>query len=487
MESKHTGHRDAIAAWLVLPVVVVAAAFGREPAYDGIWKDPEIEQRIRTGIQANRMGFATLRFTGPEDAPVTGVEVEFEQVTHDFLFGCNIFSLGGFGSAQQNRRYEEAFASLFNLAIAPFYWSDLEPGPGRVRFEKESPPVPRRPPPDRVLDFCRRHHILVKGHPLIWHNYFPPWAPKDRKEVTRLLRKRFGEIAVRYGGEIPIWDVVNEPLERRPEDVLPEDYVFWSMKEAERVFPPGARLAVNEVTSHWSEFRRETSPFYLLLQNLLLRGARVDIIGFQFHLFSEQGYARLLAGASLRPADLYRVLDQYADFARPIHISEITIPALPASPAGDEDQAAVVRNLYRLWFSHPRVEAIVWWNLADGTALARENRWRGGLLREDLQPKPSFQVLESLIRKEWRTAVRANTGSGSELRVQGYYGSYRLRARREKQTVEREVHLSKTGINEFEVRFPQAEGAAGSGPPARSDSPARAVAESRGAAPPASR
>lgn len=70
----------------------------------------------------------------------------------------------------------------------------------------------------------------------------------------------------------------------------------------------------------------------------------------------------------------------------------------------------------------------------------RRKRWGGALPREEPPPDPPFQLLESLIRGQWRTAVRANTGSGSELSVQGDSGSYRLRARREQQTVGRKVH-----------------------------------------------
>ncbi len=309
------------------------------------------------------------------------------------------------------------------------------------------------PSPDAVVEFCQRHKLTLKGHPLIWHAWYPDWVPPDQAEATRLARKRFEEISARYGKLVQWWDVVNEPLERPPHVILPKDYVYWAVKEAERVFPPQARLTVNEVTSHWANFRHETSPFYLLLQTLLLRGARVDAIGLQFHLFSEQLHSDVLAGKAMRPADLLRVLDQYSDFQRPIHITEITIPTLPATPEGERDQAEVVRNLYRLWFSQPRVEAITWWNLADGTAVARENKWRGGLVRDDFSPKPAFQALDNLIHKEWHTSLRRSTGEQSEIKVQGFYGQYRLQARRQGKTITREIHLSKTGSNQFEIRF----------------------------------
>jgi GH35 family endo-1,4-beta-xylanase len=440
---------------LILGIGVFAAALAaaRDPLYDKLWHDPEVEQRIRTGIENNRMGFATLRFVDAQGKPVTNVEVDFRQTSHDFLFGSNIFALNGFSSAEQNRRYEDAFHSTFNYATAPFYWSDLEPEPGRLRFGVDSPFVPRRPPPDAVLEFCRRHHITVKGHNLIWHSWYPQWLPRDQVGVTRLVRQRFEQIAERYGKNIPIWDVVNEPLERRPDVILPKDYVYWAMQEAQRVFPPEDTLLVNEVTSVWTNFHWEDSPFYLLLQNLALRHVRVDGIGLQFHLFSEQLYRGVLAGKAVGPRDLLRVLDQYGEFQKPIHITEITVPTFPNTPQGEADQAEVVRNLYRLWFSHPNVEAITWWNVADGTAVEGENKWGGGLLRKDLSPKLSYDAVNTLIHKEWQTHLTRNSDSESDLRLRGFYGEYAITARHNGKTVTRHVHLSKSGQNEFIIEL----------------------------------
>jgi endo-1,4-beta-xylanase len=434
-------------------LLLATRALAIGPEFDKAWRDPEIEQRIQAGIRAHRMGFGTLRFVSSDGKPLSHVEIELRLVRHQFLFGCNLFFLDGYPSAELNRRYEQAFLSLFNFATAPFYWSDLEPQPGRLGFGIDSPRIFRRPPPDSVLDFARRHNLTVKGHPLIWHAYLPDWLPRDRVEVAKAVRKRFAEIAARYSRDIPIWDVVNEPLERPPDILLPPDYVFSAMREAAALFPPESTLLVNEVTSHWTNFRWETSPYYLLLQTLFLRGARVDAIGLQFHLFSQQLVNDVLAGRTMRPAELYRVLDQYADFGRPIHITEITIPTLPAGPQGEKNQAHVVRNLYRLWFSHPKVEAITWWNLADGTAVPRENKWGGGLLREDLSPKPSFRALEELIRKEWQTHIRTNTGDSSELRFQGFYGDYAVTARHNGRKIERQIRLSRTGSNDFLISF----------------------------------
>ncbi|MEI6078571.1 MAG: glycoside hydrolase family 10, partial [Verrucomicrobiota bacterium] len=137
--------------------------FGRaselEPskAYQDLWNQPEIVRRIDDGIRSNRMNEVVLKFTGADGLPLTNVTVTVEQTRHDFLFGANPFMLGGFPTPEENLKYEQVYTSLFNYTTVPFYWSDLEPEPGKLRFAKDSPPIYRRPPPDTVVEFCQEH------------------------------------------------------------------------------------------------------------------------------------------------------------------------------------------------------------------------------------------------------------------------------------------------------------------------------------------
>jgi GH35 family endo-1,4-beta-xylanase len=294
----------------------------------------------------------------------------------------------------------------------------------------------------------------MRGHNLIWHFWYPTWLPNDQAEITNDAARRFASIGERYGKTIGSWDVVNEPLERPDNVLLPKDYAYWAMTEAARDFPSTAKLDVNETGAVWMHFHEEDSPVYLLLENLRLRGARVDDIGFQFHLFNDQLYKNVLAGKAMKPLDMLRILDFYQKLQMPISISEITIPTLPCTVEGEATQAELVRDYYRLWFSHPAVKAITWWNLPDGTAAGTENRWCGGLLRKDLSPKASFTVLQNLIQKEWHTEGSRKSGTDSDLEFQGFYGEYELTATRAGQTVHQTIHLSKTGHNDFIVKLP---------------------------------
>lgn len=446
-----------VGVWACLSVVPGVAQNPSNPSnigqrtaeYDKLWQDPEVEQRIRNGIQANRMGWVTFRFVDEAGAPLTNVEVEFEQTRHDFRFGCNLFKLQAFPTPEENKLYEERFCDLFNFAYLPFFWSDLEPEQGKPRYTKNSPPIFRRPPPDVTLEFCEQHGITPKGHILMWHQFLPKWLPQDRNEIKRLMIKRFNELAARYGQRIKYWDLVEESLIRPPSVMVPDDYMYTVLQAADRAFPESSVFSIGEtVGSSFIDFHGDSSPFYCMLQALQLRKARFDVIEMQGNMMyvSKQQY-----NPAFNPLNFFAILDQYSDFGRPLEIDQIQVTGLPAGPKGEEDQAVAVRNIYRLCFSHPSVESIGWWNLDDGKQHMSEGDWLPGLLRADLSPKPAYLALQKLIRQEWWTRLSLNSGSSEVVKVQGFYGWYKLTAKHDGKVIQRDIHLTKQGSNRYDI------------------------------------
>lgn len=432
-------------SWLSLVLTLVALP-GRtqSPRLDSLWKDPAIETRIEQGIETNRKGDFTI------DIPVYNgtTSLEIHQFRNEFWFGANAFMIGGFDSAGKNQRFETLFSSLFNLAVVPFFWKTLEPQQGNLRFDANSAPSYRRPPPDLVLAFCRKYGITPKGHCLVWNNprhSMPDWLPNDTAEVENLLAKRITTVAARYGASIPVWDVVNESLHWFPEVIMPRDYVRKSFIVAKQAFPANDQLMINDVTSVWENNQQEYSPYYMLIRNLQLTGLNPGAIGLQFHFFSEDLFRKTLEGNAMTPKQLFGVLDLYARLGRPLQVSEITIPTLPNNDEGRRQQAFLTRNYYRLWFSHPAVEAIIWWNSVDGTAVKGEDKWYGGFVNNDLSPKPSYDVLNELINKEWKTNINTTLKGNNAYSFRGFYGDYLVRIRQGKKITEQKIRFSKDG------------------------------------------
>ena len=426
-----------------------------------------MEDRIQHGIEMNRKGFATLRFSTADNQSVKDVHVEVRQKTHDFKYGANLFMLDEFKEKEQNEAYKKLFADSFNIATLPFYWSDLEPEQGKPRFAKDSPKIYRRPAPDLCLEYCEANGIQPKAHCLNYASFAPQWAPREIAAEKSLLDKRFRELAERYSHRISDWEVTNETwwgYNRKFPFYNEPDFVEWSFETARRYFHT-SRLIINEAHCIiWDNlhFHGNRSPYFMQIERALAKGARIDSVGMQYHMFYRAEEEAAQTAQYYDPERIFDVLDCYAKLGRPIQITELTIPAYRWTPEDEEIQAEILKNLYRMWFSHPAMEGILYWNLVDGFAhgtvpgdmKAGENYYHGGLVRYDFTPKPSYFALKELFGKTWRTNLSLDSADASELMFKGFYGEYELAVSAGDRTVTKTFHLDKQHKNELDIVIP---------------------------------
>lgn len=414
----------------------------------------DTDARVKAGIEANRKGPMLFTFKDASGKILENVHVKVTQKTHDFKYGADIFMLDEIGdSKEKNEAYKEHFAAAFNLATVPFYWKDLEPEEGKTRYAKNSPKIYRRPPPDLCIEWCEAHGIEPKAHCLNYSSQSPDWVRGDIQREKYLLEKRFRELAERYAKRVPMWEVTNETFwgsnDSGSNFYREPDFVEWSFKLAERYFPAN-HLVINEWSQLWGDTwnHRSRGRYYMQIERAMLKGARIDGVGMQFHMFHKAEDATAATRQFYDPQCLFDVMDTYAALGRPIQITEITIPAYSNDPGDEEVQAEILRELYRIWFSHPAMEAIIYWNLPDGYAWGAEpgdmatgeNRYYGGLCRFDMTPKPAYGVVKDLFGKEWRTNFERDVGG--EFAFRGFKGTYELEATANGKTVRREFRLN---------------------------------------------
>lgn len=426
-----------------------------------------MEDRVSSGIEANRKGHVTLSFKNESGEPVSGVHAEVKQLSHDFRFGANCFMIDELETAEKNAEYQKKFAELFNMATLPFYWCHLEPVQGSPRFEKNSPKVYRRPAPDLCLEFCDRYGIEPKLHCLTYDQWTPLWVPEDTQSVKKYLDKRFRGIGERYADKIRCMEVINETLcgktrnadDRHSTRFFDEpDIVEWSFEHA-RKYLPANELVINEATGFiWGEaFKYNRGAYYMQIERALNQGASIDAIGMQFHMFFRAEEEEKATRAFYDPRILYAVMDRYADFGLPMQVTEITIPAYSKLPEDEELQAEIIRSLYSIWFSHPNMDTLTYWNVADGYAAFApqgdmsygENYFHGALLRYDMTPKPAYHALKKLIHETWRTNLSVDSHAADELHFKGFYGAYEVAATSGGKTVKRKIHIEKGAENRF--------------------------------------
>ncbi len=424
-----------------------------------------IAERADGGIEKYRKGDATVQVTDASGKPVAGARVTVKQVSHAFRFGANIFMLDELESEEKNEAYKKRFAETFNMATLPFYWDTLEPERGKPRYGKDSPRVYRRPTPDLCIEYCEKHGIEPREHALAYDNFFPAWL-KDASddEVKAALEKRYREIAERYAHKIPTIEVTNEMLWDKSKTgfYFNPDYVRWCFALAEKYFPNN-QLCINDwLGACWENDERY--PAYI--KDTLDKGARIDAVGMQYHLFFpvEEFYEK--TRLVLDPEKLYSQMDKHAAFGKPLQITEVTVPAFSNEAEDEELQADMLEKLYTVWFSHPAVEQIVYWNLVDGYAhvpdatpekirvtqgdmTLGENVYYGGLLRFDLSPKPAYFRLKQLLEEVWHTELSVPVDEGGIVSFRGFYGDYEITVEKDGRQVTKTVSLAKGKENQF--------------------------------------
>ncbi len=419
------------------PSVAVSPIDSVSAEYKRIWND-ELNAEIDARIEKYRKADAVV--TLENAAP--GTEVKIEQRTHQFLFGAHIFNFDQLGSDDLNAKYKDLYREdgLFNAATVGFYWAAFEQVQGVQHFKpgKEdtaefwntvkdpfSQPYWRRPCPEKIIEFCKSRGVDMHGHPIIYCRVLPKWLPDGKKfpeQREALFMKHARDLIEYYRNDLSSWDVVNESVDPVPgqprygEGAVPDDYTFKTYKLAAALFPESVKLAIND------SWRAVYPPF---IKDLMIRGAKIDIVGLQMHIFSSKPMNEIIGGketrpnnTSWKPRDVEQYLKELDTLNRPIHLSEITIPAPGTDALANAQQAQLTRDMYRLWFSWPSIYRITWWNVVDGCGYRGEPTM-SGLFTRNMEPKPVYFAMDQLVNHEWKTNLTLKADSDGCVRFAG--------------------------------------------------------------------
>ena len=399
-------------------------------------------ERIRTHRQSD------LKITVRDAAgkPVPGAQVKIEQTRHAFLFGNLVFSLPKLDSAEKTQRYTELYCNLYNYATLPFYWRSFEPERGS----------PRTAALREVATWCRQHALEVKGHPLTWHESMAPWLNDMQLDDALIVQEqRIQREVGGFAGLIDRWDVFNEATvvhwfknwitqwcARDGVNQIIEQAMRWA-----RAANPNAFLLVNDFNV-WDD-RYDKAMRYLAPLGL------IDAIGIQSHMHERTWPLGFV----------WEVCERFGVFNLPLHWTELTVlsgPAKPpktdwhavrtdwnSTPEGEAQQAEYLAQLFTLLFSHPRVEAITKWGFMDKTWMGAP----GGIIREDLSPKPAYTALRRLIREEWWTKAALVTAADGVATVRAFHGEHELHVNVGAGEVSKPVTVIAGRDNAVEVRL----------------------------------
>ncbi len=358
--------------------------------------------------------------------------VTIRQTRQDFLVGINGFDVMQYVTSKTET--EKAFfedrvkkeLAVFNYFTLPMYWGMYEPEEGKTRKEDCV----------KATRFLKANNVFLKGHPLCWHTVCADWLLQYDDET--ILEKQINRIHREvndFKGLIDAWDVINETV-IMPEFDKYDNGITRICKKYGRI--PLIKTVFDEAASCGTGTRLVLNDFNVsdkyekVIEECLEAGVKIDIIGIQSH--QHQGY--------WGKEKLLGVIERFSKFGIPIHFTENTMVSgtlipndiedlndwqvedWPTTEDGEARQCEEMEEMYRILFAAPAVQAVTWWDFADGAWLGAPS----GLIRKDGTEKPAYRKLKQMVHEEWTTNYEVMTDQQGMLLLEGFKGDYIISA-----------------------------------------------------------
>lgn len=374
----------------------------------------------RQGEDAGRLANQSLLYS-----LWAGEKIELEKARADlarprtdpFYFGCETRQYIWAKSEDMTERFVE----LFNYATVTHYvydtWYEIfEPAEGEYRWGLK----------DNIVDWLLANDITIEGRPLFWfHSWVTPdWLKeKNFSELQRYVDRHVENVVGHYGDKILHWEVINEYHDwanvhnHTPEQIT--QIVRQACEKTHEVNPKVERLINNCCTfaEYAAQGRKEDGPAdrplrspRKFIEDLVEAEVPFDVVGVQMYFPSR----------SL--ADIVRNVERFAEFGKPVYITEIGTSSgptreeilldtmkVPKAPYDwhrpwDEDlQADWLEEVYTVLYSKPYIHNISWYDFADFRTFIPN----GGLIRVDGETKASYERLRGLLEAWDRLPVAA--------------------------------------------------------------------------------
>jgi endo-1,4-beta-xylanase len=168
-------------------------------------------------------------------------------------------------------------------------WDATEPTEGNFTFTQA----------DAEVAFAQTNNMHVRGHTLVWHNQTPAWvfnhadgtaltnSPDDQALLTQRLQRHITTLMTHFN-TVPVWDVVNEPIDESQPDgyrrspwfnILGPQYISIALQAA-RAANPTAKLYINDFNT---TIPAKRDFLVALVRSLKSQGVPLDGIGHQMH------------------------------------------------------------------------------------------------------------------------------------------------------------------------------------------------------------
>ena len=275
----------------------------------------------------------------------------------------------------------------------------------KAQFVHPQPSVYDFSEADSIVDFAVHNDITVHGHTLVFGEAIPAWmlqAPVADRE--RIMADHITTVVSHFRSRITEWDVVSEPLSDDPADYITdhrglrshlwfdamgEQYIDIALRAAHEA-DPAAKLYINEYGLEQDGPRWDA--MLALIQRLRARGAPLDGIGFETHVYDAADW--------IEPDVLRRHMQILADLGLSSRISEMDVHGDTLQAQADEYEAVL-----RACLDTDTCTSFTTWGITDryGSTTEPETyppEFGDSLLWDaDFEPKQAYSTLKQALRE----------------------------------------------------------------------------------------
>jgi len=403
-------------------------------------REQMVLERAQQNIEKYRKGDVTLVFVDDKGNRLTNSAIEYQQVSHDFIFSV------GWPSPHQ---YETLRTAGIENSFFEAWWGEVEASDGVYNFH------------DSVLEQQEKAGLgYVMGTGLWLSPAYPPAIPDfaatmNPAELSSQAFQYGFDYVTHYADRIRLYAAYLEPE-------LPQTYQFTldefvdivrssnnGVKTADPSVPTYVMIAhpifksilmdgVNytiaydqfgNVLPEQSSYKSPARSGYEFMAALNEAGVDYDAIGLEYAY-----------GAPYPSIDLgifENTIDFYGQLSKKIFIGEILYPTMEEYPEinkwwegfggwhegfTDKTQADWAASTLTIAFGDPNVIGYQWGNTNDGPADYYLNGT--GLFHKDrTTPRPSLNAISELI-KSWTTTGNGVTDDTGSLTFRGFGGDY---------------------------------------------------------------
>lgn len=319
--------------------------------------------------------------------------------------GIGIGTAVDLSSFKVDANYRAVLAREFDMLVPENAWKFEQVHPTRDRYDFTDV--------DTLIEFAKANQMQVRGHPLVWHYSLPKWVDKgdfSREELLDILHNHINTVVGRYRGQIPVWDVVNEAMNRDGSlrdtiwlrSIGPEyiDLAFRWVHEAD----PQALLFYGDYSAE--EINQKSDGIYTLVSGLLQRGVPIDGVGFQSHL-----------GLSYLPDmdSLAQNFRRFNELGLQVQFTELDMKIQDGQHGLEErlaEQAKAYGDLVRVCLEAKKCTALITWGFTDRyTWIANATGEVEAPLIFDAsyRPKPAYETIHKLLTSNPSRGASSNS------------------------------------------------------------------------------